>query len=309
MARWTDLAEWVGPSVNTGDGDSKLNEPEDGMYEYNGVVEHIAAGWYLGTIAWQRNADANVSSHFIIGRKEGQAAQMVDTDIRAWTQGQGNGRWISIENEGFPASHPLWKPGWERLTDWQIERSAQIFARGHQVYGYPLQLTNHPHRDGLGYHGMGAEQGFQWGHLHCPGEPIKAQLPLILARASEIVSGNTKGDSDMLLIKTADDPTVYVSDGHRYRPLGPAGAEAAFNAAISAGHRVATVASLAELEAIAGKPVGAPVPPPPVDVAELAEALAARLPTAAQIAAAMGAVGADAARAAAAALDGTRPQP
>jgi hypothetical protein len=56
-------------------------------------------------------------------------------------------------------------------------------VHGHQEYGYPLSWPTSPTGRGLGYHSMGAEHGYDWGHLHCPGEPIKAQLPAILARA------------------------------------------------------------------------------------------------------------------------------
>lgn len=269
MARWNDLAVWRGPTPNQG--------PPGSMNRYDGQVTHIAAGWFEGTIAWQLNPDANVSSHFVVGREWGQCAQMVDTGDAAHTQGDGNGEWISVENEGFPRSHRLWRQGWELLSDWQIECNARLFARGHREYGWPLQLTSHPTRKGLGYHGMGAENGYNWGHLYCPGEPIKGQQPLILARAGEILTGtgNTKGHNDMLLIKTNDDATVYISQAGEYRPMT---SEAAFNAARQAGLPIVTVANMAELEDLAGRPKGEPVPAPPVDATALAQALAPLLP-------------------------------
>src|SRR5262245_5770001 len=109
MAKWIELADWVGPTVNQG----------GKMVEVRGVVLHIAEGSYAGTIAWQKNPAADVSSQFIAA-KDGRAAQMVDTALTAWTQKAGNGHWLSIENEG---SVP------DKLTAGQLEFAAQILAR------------------------------------------------------------------------------------------------------------------------------------------------------------------------------------
>lgn len=179
MSRWSDLATWRGPTPNQ----------SGAMREHRGVVVHIAAGYYEGTIAWQKNDSSNVSSHFIVDR-DGDIAQMVDTDITAWTQSDGNGHWLSVENAGFLLGSKLWQPGWHELTPAMIEANAQLLARAHREYGVPLQLAGSPTGRGLGYHSMGAENGYDWGHSACPGEPIKAQLPLILARAIEIVGGD-----------------------------------------------------------------------------------------------------------------------
>lgn len=177
MGRWTDLAPWMGPTVNEGDGDGRPNEPEDRMYEVRGLVLHIAQGVWPGIVPWAKNPNADVSMHFAAGRN-GERAQVVDTDIRAWTQADGNGHWLSVENEGFV-------PG--ALTAQQVEFCAQIFARGHQVYGYPLQLADTPSGKGLGYHAMG---GASWGgHYDCPGPNIIAQRGAILARAVQIAGG------------------------------------------------------------------------------------------------------------------------
>lgn len=148
------------------------------MHEWRGLVEHIAEGSYAGTVAWQRNPSAQVSSHFIVS-KTGHIGQMVDTDVTAWTQAAGNGHWLSVENEGFT-------PG--ALTDAQIEASAIIYARGVREYGWPLQLANDPSGRGLGFHSMGSHHGFadDWGHADCPGPAIIAQRQQILTRAAEL---------------------------------------------------------------------------------------------------------------------------
>lgn len=188
MARWTDLATWRGPTPNCGDGDQYPNEGDDRMREHRGLVIHIAEGYFEGTIAYQKNPDANVSSHFVLsdGAKgqgaDGELAQVVDTDITAWTQRSGNGHWLSVECAGFTPNP---------LTAAQCESVAQLLARAHRVYGVPLQLATNPDGRGLGHHSMGCNwPSGAWGHCDCPGPAIIAQKPAILARAIEIANGD-----------------------------------------------------------------------------------------------------------------------
>lgn len=174
MAIWTDLASWRGPTPNRTTG---------GMVEQRGVVVHIAEGTFEGTISWQLNKDANVSSHFIVA-KDGRIAQIVDTSDAAWTQKAGNGHWLSVENEGFT-------PG--ALTAQQVDANARLFARWHQVYGGPLTVAVDPNGRGLGHHSMGGTgcTRWDWGHCDCPGPAIINQKPAIAARAAEIIGGDT----------------------------------------------------------------------------------------------------------------------
>lgn len=188
MARWPDVAPWAGPAAdNFGDGDRIEREPTDRMSGHRGLVLHIAEGSYAGTISWERNSSSDVSSHFV-GAKDGRRAQMVDTDDRPWTQGTGNNEWLSVEFEGY-AGQPL--------TDPQIEFAAAILAKTHQVYGVPLQLADSPSGRGLGWHGMGAPA---WGHANCPGAPIIAQRPAIIARAQQIAGGDIVTDEQLKLL-------------------------------------------------------------------------------------------------------------
>lgn len=178
MARWTDIADWVGPPAeNFGDGDYAELETADRMYEVRGVVLHIEQGSDIGTTAWMENAASDVSSHFLSRKASARGGQMVDTADRAWTQADGNGHWLSIENEGWQG---------EALTPQQVEFCAQILAKAHVVYGVPLQITNDPNGRGLGWHGMG---GAAWGgHYDCPGEPVKNQRQQIIDRAAQILN-------------------------------------------------------------------------------------------------------------------------
>jgi hypothetical protein len=91
VSRWSDLAVWRGPTINEGDGDGTPGEAADRLSSYRGLVVHIASGYFEGTISWQQNPAADVSSHFVVAR-DGRIAQCVDTADRAWTQRTGNSR-------------------------------------------------------------------------------------------------------------------------------------------------------------------------------------------------------------------------
>lgn len=181
MSRWSDIATWRGATVNEGDGDGKPLETADALRSCRGLVVHIAEGTFEGTIAWQRNAAADVSSHFIVA-KDGRIAQMVDTLDRAWTQRDGNSDWLSVEMEGHTPSP---------LTPQQIEACAKLLLRGHQEKGYPLIIARSPVGSGLGHHSMGAENGYNWGHSSCPGPNIIAQKATIVALAIKLKEGNS----------------------------------------------------------------------------------------------------------------------
>lgn len=170
------------------------------MVEQRGLVLHIAEGSYEGTISWQKNPAAQVSSHFVVDY-DGKIAQVVDTDTAAWTQGNGNGHWLSVENAGFHSG---------QFTAQQVEACAQLLARGHKTYGYPLVIANNPNERGLGHHGMG---GAAWGgHPDCPGPNNVALKPTILARAIAIVNGNTEDDMTWLVRNPADGG-IYAANG------------------------------------------------------------------------------------------------
>ena len=188
MGKWTDVATWRGPTANEG----------PALTTHRGLVLHIAQGYYEGTIAWQKNPDADVSSHFVVGRNDGECAQVVDTDRQAWTQRAGNSSWMSSENAGFVP---------DALTAWQVEANAQIFAKGHLVYGWPLVVANNPSERGLGHHSMDREgTDAEWGHDDCPGSSIIKQKQAIVDRAIQIVGGGT----DML-----PDESAKLAEIHR----------------------------------------------------------------------------------------------
>lgn len=204
MGRWTDIAEWVGPIPNSGDGDGVELEPEDSMGRVMGLVVHTAEGTYQGTIAWQYNPVSEVGSHFI-NAKDGRRAQMIDTHDRSWCQSAGNTYWLSSENEGF-GSHG------EPLTAEQIESNAQEFARIVRENPHvPLQVSNSPNTPGLGWHGMGS---VAWGnHPDCPGNAVKAQLQIIVDRAAEINGGDDLDSAHAKMLEDVHYTLTHLAPG------------------------------------------------------------------------------------------------
>lgn len=159
-------ATFVGPTPN---------KRTDGMVEVRGLVLHIQQGTEQGSEAWFKNPTSQASSHFL-NPKTGGLRQLVDTKDRAWAEADGNSHWISVEDEGYAG---------DSLTASQVENAAQLLAWLHTKYAVPLQSTDDPNGKGLGWHGMG---GAAWGgHTGCPGDPIKAQRPSIIARAKAIL--------------------------------------------------------------------------------------------------------------------------
>jgi N-acetylmuramoyl-L-alanine amidase len=254
---WSDIAEWRGPVLH-----HSGSPITDHMY----VVIHTADGSYEGTISWQKNPDADNSSHFVVD-VDGKIAQVNDTAIESGAQILGNPFSIAIENAGNENTP---------LTPYQIEANARILAKAHQVHGVPLQLTGRVGTRGLGHHSMGAESGVRWGHSQCPGEIIKAQKPAILARAIAIVAGTktSTGAVDMLaderlwLQQTADRVNAILKNLDSQTQTGTVGVKAtevnALKAAVAAagGDPAAIAAALAtnaEFVAAIANAVGATV--------------------------------------------------
>lgn len=174
MARYPNAA-WRGPVPNENSG---------GMLAHYGLVLHIMEGTLDGTDSWFHNPAAQVSAHFG-NPKGGGLVQWVDTDDKAWAEAAGNPYWVSVENEGNSG---------DSLTDSQVENLANLLVWLHGVHGVHLQVTDDVNTGGLAYHALG---GAAWGgHYDCPGAPIIAQRPQIVARALEIAgtpapAGNT----------------------------------------------------------------------------------------------------------------------
>lgn len=153
------------------------------MSSHRGLVQHVAEGTYRGTISWQMNPDqrysdgtkVNTCSTWIVGKSEGEIAQMVDTSEIAWCQRSGSRDWLSVEYAGYHT---------EALTPWQIKATALLLDWCNNIYKIPIQIATSPAGYGLGHHSMDRENlGEEWGHEDCPGSKIIAQKPLIISTA------------------------------------------------------------------------------------------------------------------------------
>ncbi len=73
------------------------------------IVLHIAQGSYSGTINWFKDPRANVSAHYVVGRR-GQIAQCVHNWDIAWHAGNWrfNKKSIGIEHSGYANRHGWW---------------------------------------------------------------------------------------------------------------------------------------------------------------------------------------------------------
>lgn len=164
------------------------------MSGHRGVVLHIAEGTYRGTISWQNNPNqeyrdgtkVTTCSTWIVGRAEGEWAQMVDSSRIAWCQRDGSRTWLSIELAGYAPNPP---------TAWQIEACAQLLVWAHITHGIPVAIADHPDERGIGHHSMDREWlGEEWGHDSCPGSGVIGAKSAIAARARAILAGE---DDDM----------------------------------------------------------------------------------------------------------------
>lgn len=139
----------------------------------------------------------------------GALMQSRDTRFQSAANLNGNPRIIAIENADRGPEFPKWTGSdVPPLTDAQIERCAEVLAWAHLEHGVPLQLCpdSRPGSRGLAYHRQGIDGNFEgyrfpgrrsggevWTEHRgkvCPGDRRIAQLPLILARAQDIIEGD-----------------------------------------------------------------------------------------------------------------------
>jgi hypothetical protein len=161
------------------------------------LILHVMQGTLAGTDSWFRNPAAQVSAHFGIG-KEGAVYQWCDTADTAWHAAQANPVAIGVEHEGDSG---------DSLTDAQLAADAELLAWATEHHPIPLQITNDPvHGSGLAWHGLG---GTAWGgHFDCPGSPIVAQRPAIIARAQAIRTPSPAPAPVMLPPALPEDPML-----------------------------------------------------------------------------------------------------
>lgn len=188
-----------------------IGAPTNRMAKHDIVCIHTMVGTLAGTDAmFRRNAPTGTNSHFGTG-PNGEIWQWVDTAFRSAANLYGNGRVISIENADFGRGFPSWNTNdgaqVPAFTPKQIEANAQILAWANRVHGIPLELVpdSKPGRRGVAYHRQGVPGymiagGEQWSNSRgkvCPGNKRIAQIPQIIDRARQIVSGASQEETIM----------------------------------------------------------------------------------------------------------------
>jgi hypothetical protein len=176
-------AEWLGE-----------HSPQTPMTRWDVVCCHTIVGY----------APAH-AAHFSV-RGNGKIQQSRDTAFRSGANLEGNHRVIAIENEDHGPEFGIWNgSNVPPLTPAQIQANAEILAWAHLEHGIPLQICtdSRPESRGLAYHRQGIDGNFggfrysgrvtggeKWSTSFgkvCPGDNRIDQLPLILARARQIV--------------------------------------------------------------------------------------------------------------------------
>lgn len=100
----------------------------------NKVVIHTMQGSFAGTEAWFKNPASRVTTHYIIGSKNGNITQMVHESDIAWHAGNWgvNTTSIGIEHEGYMDDPETW------YTDQMYESSARLVRSICERYDIPM---------------------------------------------------------------------------------------------------------------------------------------------------------------------------
>jgi len=150
-----------------------------------GMLVHTQVGNNPGSVSWFNNSASQASAHFCVAQ-DGSIVQMGPVNgWKAWHAAEGNPHWFGCEfaDDGNPANP---------LTASQVIAGAQLLEllSRPDVGRFPLQMSNSPSTEGLGWHGMG---GVAFGgHFDCPGDTRKAQRPRIIALAAAIRAGGSQ---------------------------------------------------------------------------------------------------------------------
>ena len=220
MARMP-TAEWLGE-----------HSPQRPMVRYDVVCLHTIVGF----------APAH-AAHFSI-KADGTILQSRDTAFQSGANLAGNPRIIAIEIEDHGAAFGKWDTrdghAVPAFTPEQIESAGQVIAWAHLTHGVPIQPCpdSKPTSQGVAYHRQGIDGNFLaerykfpgrvaggevWTKTPgkvCPGDRRIAQVPLIIARALEIVNrpsrqvtANIKSNPLMTLEKAKADIDLVAAQG------------------------------------------------------------------------------------------------
>jgi hypothetical protein len=175
---------------------------EGTMARYDILCYHTMVGSLWGTDAYfHRDGYGGTESHFGTGY-DGEILQWQDSRYRADANLDGGDRVLSVETADMGRGFPAWSgenvPAW---TAAQVEANARIAVWAHKVHGIPLVIIPNTLQSsrGLGWHRQGIDPWRcavceRWSSSSgkiCPGNRRVAQMPLVLARAKQIVAGIT----------------------------------------------------------------------------------------------------------------------
>jgi hypothetical protein len=150
-------AKWM-PVVNHG----------GAMSAHVGLVLHVCQGDNSQYNHFNTPGAGAVSAHFWVA-KTGAVEQYVDGANQAWHAVAANDSYLGVETEGMNT---------DPLTNAQVKAVAGIYQWAVTSYGIPKRLSAKPGDGGFAWHGEG---GSDWGgHIYCPGDLRKAQMPDIL---------------------------------------------------------------------------------------------------------------------------------
>jgi len=179
------------------------------MRAFDIICIHTMVGGLEGTDTQFRvtNGPGFVGTESHFGTSwDGRVIQWQDTAYQAEANYNGNGHIISIENADWGAPFPQWSGSdVPAFTAQQIEAIAQIVAWACRTHSIPCVLIPDskpgrrgiaPHRWGVpGYMVAGGEQWSTSQGKACPGDRRIGQLPQIISRAQQLLSGAPQEDT------------------------------------------------------------------------------------------------------------------
>ncbi|HLW40637.1 MAG TPA: N-acetylmuramoyl-L-alanine amidase, partial [Brumimicrobium sp.] len=127
------------------------------------IAVHTIQGSYAGAISWAKNCDSNVSYHYVIRSSDGQVAQLVLEQHKAWHIGSENPYTIGYEHEG-------WVDDASWYTQAMYESSAELTKDivHNRSYGIPALRTYYGAAS-LGINVIGGCTKIK-GHQHFPNQ-------------------------------------------------------------------------------------------------------------------------------------------
>jgi hypothetical protein len=195
-----------------------------------GAVGHVAVSGSVNLVPSGTPATRSADWHWY-NPKVGPGIQYIDLDLQCWASGSGNRTLPAFESQGGLGTAA--QVNAEPWNDNQIENAARFYAHLVETEGAPLQVMPNslPGSRGLAGHRHGIDPwrcagGESWSSSRgklCPGDAKMAQLPVIVARASEIVHGSptptptpqpvTVLEEDMPVVLRDPDHTMWIYTG------------------------------------------------------------------------------------------------